>query len=367
MYGGNNTFIVSTEASRIGMIGGLIVDTDYNKYKHAVQVGRIEALPLRVTSQYKYDTELSIGDTILFHHFICQPDHKVNVGELTYRCEYFHMFARMNGKTIEALEDIIFVEPIKDSAENNTSFCGLILKNTFDVVKQQGIVYAPSKQAMRLGIFPGDKIFFTQSADYSINVGGKNLYRMRIRNIVAIERDGELVCLKDKIIVKDTAPVVKEKLLQTTDTSNKLFGEIVAVGANLNEVSIGDKICYFRGVNGSIQHKGEWYSFIDIRHINYLIKDDMETPMLNRVMIRQDEGQDKIGVLEVPDNAKTKPRRGTVIAVGPGERNTTDGSLIPMQVKAGDKVIYGEFASIEVEVNGQKVVMAKESDLILIL
>lgn len=90
------------------------------------------------------------------------------------------------------------------------------------------------------------------------------------------------------------------------------------------------------------------------------------TPILDRILIKQDEGVEKIGVLYVPESSREKPKQGTVVAVGPGLLNF-DGKYLPMMTKVGDIVIYGEFAGHEITVNGDKYIIVKEGELLLIL
>ncbi len=89
-------------------------------------------------------------------------------------------------------------------------------------------------------------------------------------------------------------------------------------------------------------------------------------PVLDRIIIKQDEAAEKTGILETPSNTKEKPKKGTVIAVGPGAINFENGIQIPMVSKVGDVVIYGEYAGGEVEIDGEIYIILKESDLYFI-
>jgi len=89
-------------------------------------------------------------------------------------------------------------------------------------------------------------------------------------------------------------------------------------------------------------------------------------PVLDRIIIKQDESEDKIGVLFASDTAKEKPKSGVVVAVGNGAIGF-DGNTIPMMTKVGDKVVYGEFAGQNVEIDGVPYVVIKEGDLLYIL
>ena len=68
----------------------------------------------------------------------------------------------------------------------------------------------------------------------------------------------------------------------------------------------------------------------------------------------------------MPETAKEKPQKGTVLAIGPGDRNDK-GERIPMDVKVGDKVLYAKYAGTEVKYNGKKLLILRESDVLAIL
>lgn len=88
-------------------------------------------------------------------------------------------------------------------------------------------------------------------------------------------------------------------------------------------------------------------------------------PVLDRIIIKQDEGDEKVGVLFVSDTAKEKPRSGVVVAIGDGAIGY-DGGRLPMMAKVGDTVIYQEFAGQAVEIYGNPYVIIKEGDLLYI-
>ncbi len=91
----------------------------------------------------------------------------------------------------------------------------------------------------------------------------------------------------------------------------------------------------------------------------------MAKPVLDRILIKQDEGRKSVSGFIVPDSEKQKPHSGTVVAIGDGGR-THEGELIPMTVKVGDKVAYSEFATTTIEVDGVDYILIKEGDLLLI-
>jgi chaperonin GroES len=86
-------------------------------------------------------------------------------------------------------------------------------------------------------------------------------------------------------------------------------------------------------------------------------------PLHDRVVIKRLEGEEKTkGGIIIPDNAKEKPQEGEVVAVGPGARDE-NGKLTPVDVKAGDTVLFGKWSGTEVKIDGQDLLIMKESDL----
>ena len=86
-------------------------------------------------------------------------------------------------------------------------------------------------------------------------------------------------------------------------------------------------------------------------------------PLHDRVVIRRAEGDIKSkGGIIIPDNAKEKPQEGEVIAVGPGSRDA-GGTLIPLDVKAGDFILFGKWSGTEVKIDGEDVLIMKETDI----
>jgi chaperonin GroES len=78
-----------------------------------------------------------------------------------------------------------------------------------------------------------------------------------------------------------------------------------------------------------------------------------------------EETEQMRGGLYIPDTAKEKPQQGEVIAVGPGR--TEDGKRVPMEVKAGDKVLYGKYSGTEVTIEGEQLLILRESDILAIV
>ena len=90
-------------------------------------------------------------------------------------------------------------------------------------------------------------------------------------------------------------------------------------------------------------------------------------PLHDRVVIRRLEGEEKTkaGII-IPDTAKEKPQEGEVVAVGPGGRDEA-GKLVPIDLKAGDRVLFGKWSGTEVKIDGEELLIMKESDVMGVL
>ena len=90
-------------------------------------------------------------------------------------------------------------------------------------------------------------------------------------------------------------------------------------------------------------------------------------PLHDRVVVRRVESEEKTkGGIIIPDTAKEKPQEGEVVAVGTGARDEA-GKLVPLDVKAGDRVLFGKWSGTEVKLNGEDLLIMKESDILGII
>ena len=86
-------------------------------------------------------------------------------------------------------------------------------------------------------------------------------------------------------------------------------------------------------------------------------------PLHDRVVVKRLEGEEKTkGGIIIPDTAKEKPQEGEIVAAGPGGRDE-NGNLTPLDVKKGDKVLFGKWSGTEVKIDGQDLLIMKESDI----
>ncbi len=90
-------------------------------------------------------------------------------------------------------------------------------------------------------------------------------------------------------------------------------------------------------------------------------------PLHDRVLVRRIEAEEKTaGGIIIPDSAKEKPSEGEIVAVGTGTRSE-DGKISPLDVKAGDRILFGKWSGTEVKVDGEELLIMKESDVLGII
>jgi chaperonin GroES len=87
-------------------------------------------------------------------------------------------------------------------------------------------------------------------------------------------------------------------------------------------------------------------------------------PLHDRVVVRRIDADEKTaGGIIIPDTAKEKPMEGEVVAVGPGARDEK-GALVPLDLKAGDRILFGKWSGTEVKIDGEELLIMKESDVL---
>ena len=91
-------------------------------------------------------------------------------------------------------------------------------------------------------------------------------------------------------------------------------------------------------------------------------------PLADRVVVKAlEETETMRGGLYIPDTAKEKPQQGEIIAAGPGKFDEKGGTRIPMDVKVGDKILYGKYSGTEVTIDGQQLLILRESDVLAVI
>ena len=90
-------------------------------------------------------------------------------------------------------------------------------------------------------------------------------------------------------------------------------------------------------------------------------------PLHDRVVVKRLDAEEKtLGGIIIPDTAKEKPMQGEIVAAGPGARNET-GAIVALEVKAGDKILFGKWSGTEVKIDGEELLIMKETDIMGII
>jgi chaperonin GroES len=90
-------------------------------------------------------------------------------------------------------------------------------------------------------------------------------------------------------------------------------------------------------------------------------------PLYDRIVVKRvEEKEVKIGGLFIPDSAKEKPQEGEVVAVGQGKR-TDEGKIIPLDVKAGDRILFGKYSGSDIKIDGEEYMIMREDEVLGIL
>ena len=242
----------------------LIVDTDYNPKEHRKQIGEIVALPMNISSQHLYDNPLEIGDTVLFSHLALEDfqHYQDNI----YRAEYHLFYAKIKNGIIEPLEDILICEAM--NVKQDSVIAKLDIKS-----EKYCKVIAVSNKNKKEGVIEGDIIHFTHNANYSFKVGEKEFVRLRTRNIIAIERNGDFIPMRNKVMVKeieDKKYIAGIEIVRKKDNQKK--GVVIKTSNDVAEVKENDIVCYFLGTSSRLNVQGTEYAFVNKDNIKFIYR-----------------------------------------------------------------------------------------------
>ena len=259
-----NKFLVevSDQFVRPNIKGLNFIDTDYNPKILATKIGRVHSLPISVGQEFRYDVKLEVGDEIVFNHLICQTRNKFS--ENIFFANYHSIFAVIREEVLIPLEDSMFCEKIMEPNIEIGCF-----KVNGSVSNKCATIFEASKFAQAEGIQKGDIVFFTKDADYPIDFSGKEFYKMHLRNIIGIERGGELKTFRNKLLVKDITELGKVGGLQKIYANTSLRNGIV-LDSGTTGIEKGTELTYYNS-SASVAHwKGQDYAFINEENIKYL-------------------------------------------------------------------------------------------------
>ena len=196
-----NNFLVEVDSQFVQpKIKGFFIDTDFNPKLLSTKIGRIHSLSVGVYAPNRYDNPLSVGSEVVFGHLVCLDKNRVK--DNVFMCPYHSIFAEIKNEELFPLEDILFCEPIKEA---DYVVGGYSIEGKVSGTRAK--VFKVSKYADSVGVKVNDIVYFTKNADYGMDIMGKELYMMRVRNIIGIERDGELMTFGNKLLVKNRSPL----------------------------------------------------------------------------------------------------------------------------------------------------------------
>lgn len=260
-----DTFLVEVSSQFVqpNIPGFNFIDSDFNPKRLSTKIGVIHTLPVTMTDQYIYDIPLKEGDVVVFNHLVCQDENKFS--DTLFFCEYFNIYAKIVEGVVIPLEDVFFSEPIIDKGKVIGCF------NVPDKVSEKrALVYEVSDFVKAAGVQKGDIVFFTKNADYPMSIGGKDFYRMHLRNVIGIERDGELLPYSRKLLVKNITKLGSVGGLERIYAHNTLqTGVVLHSGAT--DTPKGTTLTYFNGMSAAITWKDEDYSFVNEENLKYII------------------------------------------------------------------------------------------------
>ena len=247
----------------------LQLDPDLEEFELAPQFAAIGFVPSKISDEYTNNTPLKVGDAVICHFHVIRTVNEVTVeGKQYFRCNFHHLWAKIENEIIIPLEEFLFIEPILEDKEN--MFVGrLQIKPEQENVHKRGRVSAIGVMAEQAGIKLNDTVIVTQNAECEIEIFGKIFWRLRIRNVVGIEREGNLICMTGKVLVKEIEEEEKQGLLAgVIDEKKERKGLVILT--DIEEISQGDTVSYHNGIDTKFIHNEELYAYIDTENINYV-------------------------------------------------------------------------------------------------
>lgn len=239
---------------------GMRVDVKWTDERHIFKnhIGKIIGLPIRIDNKYFNEFPLVIGDDVFMSHLVCED--KYRVSHNVFYAEYFHLFAKVAGAICPLDEFILLERGYREQHE---------LLKVAD--KQSGVFgYAKylSEYAIQAGVKVGDKVFFTHNANYEFNVQGALYTRIRIRNVVGVERDGELICLNNRALVhpEPSFENVSGLIFEKKETQRTA----VVLKSNIASVKPNDKVAFYNDVASRCIWRNKEYAFLNEENIKFV-------------------------------------------------------------------------------------------------
>jgi co-chaperonin GroES (HSP10) len=331
----------------------LFIDIDFNPYAYSTRIGIITHVPEILDDKWDNDNPLKVGDTVMFHHHVVQEENKIKIklnGKYIYKANYGQIFAKIEDNDVIPLETVMYVEAIQEKEE--ALFCSKFkVKEHTEEVNNVGIVRYLSQQAEAAGLQKGDKIFYTDYANYKTDVFGHNFYRIRLRNIRLIERNNKLLFLDDVVILEN---------------DNSVYG----LGDNITDLAIGNKVHYYQGAFSKVTYRGKQLISIKRANVNLIIKYNkmiiLNSEKQNRVLLKQAPVNNMEGGILIPDSVSKKPMQGSVVEVSECYIHDKIGK-VTARLKKGDEVLYEKGSGNEVTIHGKDYILLLEGNIYAIV
>jgi len=256
----HNTFYVRIEKdkNKIEVSGHeLYLETRFEEYQHAIQEGIIVETPYYIGDNFKYHTELNIGDKIYFHHFVAQPASVIQYnGETLYQCDYQHIYCKEDNGEILMLEDYFLACAVLEPRENyEKEISGIVisLKPNPDYLPNVARVQTLSLSLENQGLKVGDEVYHVKDANYDLIVNGIKYFCISykyVRMINAQVRDGYMLVEKDNEYSKEVNGIKVFEFAKRAKWGNVVddkTGEKFFNGKEFTTTSEGSKALHYTG------------------------------------------------------------------------------------------------------------------------
>src|SRR3990167_362372 len=262
-------FVSLNEDENTKTKSGFFIDTTWQPYHYATQNGIIESTPIAISKKYKNDVKLEKGERIFFHHFVHSADNYILVqGRKLYKADYFNIYCVIRKRIPVMLEDWIFASPVMETEEDITKIYGKLTLFTKSAIGRKKLLAKAEfigGEARRQGLKAGDTIIYKNDADYEMTEEGKRYYRMKLANVAAVVRNGNVVPLRDEVVIEtnfkeetlqDSGIILVNLKPQRTQEAN-----IYSKGIN-SEYQVGDSILYIYGTGVRVEYEGKKYCIL---------------------------------------------------------------------------------------------------------
>lgn len=263
----------------IGINGlALILDKKFDPYLHATRFGIVEEVPAEFSPKSIDSHLIKPGDEVFFHHFVAQEKNEWLIkGKQLFQAHYEQIWAKIENKQLVPINDWLFLSPIEETEEDLNIVGSNIQIREYTQNKQSvGVCFAISEYGKKMGIAIGDIVHIIKEADYKINIGGKDLWRIRLQSVVCIERNGELIPLNDKVIIRENdrsdVAMVGDILIPISERSKDLYGKVLKVGSDVPMCMVkeDDNVCFLHGVFTKFEINDQPYAIVRKENIIYI-------------------------------------------------------------------------------------------------